>query len=414
MDKCQIQRPLKISSSLVRRGYDRIRTREFEDVSKHLFSAQGQPPSLQILQQPAAIDSALDAHKHAPTDTRSTLPYDEDLTKIDTSDKLSVGHDPSSSTWTFVEVVDADQLNTVLPHNKRRLMIRLQQEHSFARLSITEALYNSLCAELQIFDALRDVLMHFGVRAREVEIAPQRMRWQTLKDSSSSKDEAHRGWECAYCLRYLQPNHRSSGQPWSLRQFTVYNKVQLSDVRSTWLFVSAPEDVVGGINSTLPEKEYDICLTDVETHCSISMTTMAFWRSYVVYLSKVVEEYTGKVSFANPAGCHIIDVAKEGMLVQLKHIDDDIVDAVLALEVNIDQMKSLLMMWKRCGVHVGTKDDSSSVTPTMHEVMLDVEAILRQLRSLRDKVATCTFLASRFAELGSGTSLKENGEDLCK
>lgn len=116
------------------------------------------------------------------------------------------------------------------------------------------------------------------------------------------------------------------------------------------------------------------------------------------------------IKFADPMDDCLVDLAAEGTRLKLKTLEDDVTDAMLALEANKEVVCALLRMWRCCRVPVGTDEDEFSVVAILADRVRDIDAFIRQLQSLRDKLLTCTQIVSSFSELSNGLSLQRLAE----
>lgn len=422
--------PLKLALSQSTAAQTRLAARDFETAKDDLFLKAGKPSCLGVLQ---AVGPRRYFHRSAEksrSNTISTLVAGEEDIEVKTGKGLtSVSNDWDEElrVQTPTDIEDVSQLRTRLTTYSNFSAFQIRQPDSFSRFSLTQDMYDELCARFEIFGALGDTLMYMGLRERDVEVAPLRLRWQSLAEQVDAYDES--GWECSYCFRYVEENHRGTERPWSLRQFAIYNKTELAAAdRASWILVSVPDDVLADFKDVAARDHGPILDMSISAHASIIATAISYWRKYLVYLAERVDEHVGQllfsynpltdikqndeVKFADPMHDHSIDFAANGTRLRLKNLDDDIADAILALEANRELISSLLCMWKCCRVAVGSEVEMFSIVSILTERTRDVDAFVRHLRTLRKKLTTCTQIVSSFSELANGMSLQANGDSL--
>jgi hypothetical protein len=274
--------------------HHRIAALQFQTAKRSLFLRQGQLCRLQLLQRSLSQLPNRTAPKRPRTYTESTLVESQQLLQ---DDKRGEGKasaedaDVEDQILTLPNIGNINQLDEALKTQQELRALFIGQEHSYSRVSITQDMFESICNHFDVFDALKDTMMYMGFREQEAEIAPLRLRWQSLKKDNDDDDADALGWECSYCLRYIEENHRPGERPWSLRQFAVYNKVERAAEEVTWIFVSLPNDLVGDFKDFANEPRVAASSASIVLHMWLTATAQVYWRPYIVYLTRKVDTH---------------------------------------------------------------------------------------------------------------------------
>lgn len=96
--------------------------------------------------------------------------------------------------------------------------------------------------------------------------------------------------ECAYGLRFVELNHRSTGQPWSVRQTAIYHRYNIDEKASTWVLISASTKVKNSLHEYVRSSENLSALNPFEVHVLLLDTLLGNWRSYVIYLTEEISK----------------------------------------------------------------------------------------------------------------------------
>jgi len=376
-----------------------------------LFLRPGQASRLIVLAGTNFEHAMQDFGFQCRTDTETTLVAEHVLLQPSSVRKREItSADPRSAGMSknLLEINDASGLGWVGSTGSGVRILYIPQEHSWESLQITEEVFEAMCSSMNIFDAFRHTIMFMGEREREVEVAPPIMRWTSGDPSAGERSTP--GWETSYVLRYVEENHRPDSQPWSLRQFAVYNKTHSGGIGASWVLISPSQDALADVNDFLEDKDTISARASISLHITLIDTATIYWRPYLVFLTTKIDEQNLRIKFADPQCVRLVDLAADGARLKLKELGDAVTDAILALQANREVMRSLLTMLKCCGVTIGSADQEHSILRTVNTMSADIEAYLRQLRVLREKVATCAQIVSSFAELTSGQSLRELAE----
>lgn len=100
--------------------------------------------------------------------------------------------------------------------------------------------------------------------------------------------------ECAYGLRFVELNFRSSQTPWSVRQTVIYHRYEVEEKASTWIIISASTLIEDSLNGYIKNSEDLSALNPFEIHVILLDTALGNWRSYIIFLT---EEISKQVCF---------------------------------------------------------------------------------------------------------------------
>ncbi|KAK5954143.1 hypothetical protein OHC33_004715 [Knufia fluminis] len=403
--------PLKVRRARTSGRQHPISARQWKEECLDLFLEPGLQSDLRVLERTSGKRQNGTPRTKSRASTNSTLVTEDDGAQpigCGKSADVPVKDTTEDEVLTAVEIKNANQLRHILPCAADLVAFQIPQKGSWSCLSVTQDVFDALCIQLDVFPAFRDTVMNMGHRKLETEISPPPLRWQSIAEPDDTW--ATYSWETCYTLRYIQQNYRPGGRPWSLRQFAVYNKCDLDSNCSSWILVAPPEDVQSEFRDLAGHGYSNMLETGVEMHLSFIDTAVAYFRLYLAYLTTEIDEHNRLIKFADPMDDCLVDLAAEGTRLKLKTLEDDVTDAMLALEANKEVVCALLRMWRCCRVPVGTDEDEFSVVAILADRVRDIDAFIRQLQSLRDKLLTCTQIVSSFSELSNGLSLQRLAE----
>ena len=174
-------------------------------------------------------------------------------------------------------------------------------------------MFEALITDFHIFPRFKEFILVFGSKSDDNEIGLPQLRYRRLPAGISMPQEPnYTGFgmnalkvekmltsltaiECAYAFKYVELNHRDPVNPWSIRQTAVYHQYcRAQDMNtSTWLFVAPSERARQSV------EEYTIGLSDLTTlnpfeiHLVILESSLANWRSYIIYLTEHIAAQVG-------------------------------------------------------------------------------------------------------------------------
>jgi hypothetical protein len=91
--------------------------------------------------------------------------------------------------------------------------------------------------------------------------------------------------ELSYMLYHVEQNGRSHGEPWSLRKFGVYRRVNVQTQNSAWIFLNLSASARRQLESTLEKLTVGRNESFDEIHPHLLQTTADNWGRYIEYLA---------------------------------------------------------------------------------------------------------------------------------
>ena len=89
--------------------------------------------------------------------------------------------------------------------------------------------------------------------------------------------------ELCFLLRYPARHGRKSGCPFSIRQMAIYQRFDLVQKTSRWIFVQAPDDFAEELRRELSLGEQEK-LSACDIYRRIFLVAEQEWRNYICYL----------------------------------------------------------------------------------------------------------------------------------
>ena len=104
-----------------------------------------------------------------------------------------------------------------------------------------------------------------------------------------------RSAECAYGVKYVELNKRSSRNPWSIRQTGIYHQHASEQQRkvSTWVLVAPSERTKLSVERYMKESSDMLASNPFEIHLIVLDNLLANWRPYIIYLTEKIAEQVG-------------------------------------------------------------------------------------------------------------------------
>lgn len=273
----------------------RIAACQYGERCLDLFLRPGQQSDLRILEHIGRKRRNGIASTKSRNNTSSTLVNEDEFhqpAKYVTGVDVPVKDIAKTEVLTATQLKNAEQLRQTLPSASNLVAFQIPQRGSWSGFSVTQDVFDALCAHLDVFPALRDTIMNMGSRNLEVEVSPAPLRWQSLGEHNETGNID--GWETSYTLRYIQQNQRPGGRPWSLRQFAVYNKCESAMESSSWILVAPPGDIVSDFRDVADHQGTSMIETNISVHVSFLDTAIAYFRQYLAYLTTEVDEHVSQ------------------------------------------------------------------------------------------------------------------------
>jgi hypothetical protein len=181
----------------------------------------------------------------------------------------------------------------------------IPQRFSWGQLQITKEAFETLFTRHRIFSAFLNVVQEFGSRVRDG--CPKRHLFSSRPDHGVEHPSDNAGlwhsdygplcdsvdlyWtnlaaELSYLIRFMEENGRSRGNPWSLRQIGVYQKVNFRTGRSVWIILQLSGTTRSRMNETVQGKAacHESCGGPLRLHATLLLATVGNWADYIEFL----------------------------------------------------------------------------------------------------------------------------------
>lgn len=266
-----------------RKEQHRLLAKQYSVQVTRLFARPGTTSSIkQYRKTSKTIPSARD-QSTSPVLSLSTLVEDDRVEVSEKQDSITtiscIGKTKAKSLFTEL---------TNLAQNKHELQSRddfqvylIEQENSYSRLKTSLQDFDYLCDKLAIFDSIRGMIIHLGLRSEEIEIAPPRPQWSTSNDAGTP------GLELAYGLRWIEENGRAD--VWSLRQSVIYNKMNTKPSQTTWVFFGPTTNAREDLDEHITNGCCETALEKYALHFALIASSISCWRPFLVFLSEKVD-----------------------------------------------------------------------------------------------------------------------------
>lgn len=168
----------------------------------------------------------------------------------------------------------------------------IRQRHPNSRLLMSRALFETLLVTFDIFPRFKEFVLFFGLEQKETGMGPPQLRFRTTTtDGRDCGPRRNVGFECAYELRYVEPNVHYVKKPWRLRQTAVYHRFRVENLSSTWVVVSASSNTESSIDRYIKSSGDLTAPSPFEIHLLIVENALSNWRPYVIHRTeKIVEQ----------------------------------------------------------------------------------------------------------------------------
>ena len=167
----------------------------------------------------------------------------------------------------------------------------VRQRHPNSRLLMCRELFEALMSTFDIFPRFKEFIGFFGFKQIEPGVGPPQMRFRAIATNDNDvKGRKNVGFECAYEIRYIEPNVHYINKPWRLRQTAVYHRFRLDERSSTWVVVSASSNTESSIDRYIKSEGDLMVLCPFEMHLLIVENALSSWRPYIVHLTEEINE----------------------------------------------------------------------------------------------------------------------------
>ena len=292
-------------------------------------------------------------------------------------------------------------------------MFFIRQRHTYSRLSIRRELFEVLMSRFGVFPKFRDFVLLFGSKQEESELAPPSLRFRARNMTDIAINEGRNvNFECAYGLRYVELNHRSTARPWSMRQMAVYQGHKSMEKSSIWILLSASQRTETCIDRYIKSAENLHELNPFEIHVLILEIALTNWRPYIMHLTKEISQQTDLFSVASIDEEHPIRSINFEARQNLNDLEDELIDTLLILDSTEETVESLRENYERLCSTLGSQsegheqDANDSICRALQEKKQEIVTDRKKIHALRTKLKGTIKLLSSLLDLDNGISLK--------
>jgi len=94
--------------------------------------------------------------------------------------------------------------------------------------------------------------------------------------------------ELCYNFRYVAANGRSTGFPWSIRQTTVYQRLDMSTGCSNWILIQ-PERTVKKRFQEVSRSCSGVLSKQMDPHLVFLFAALSDWKPFIGYLRTILQ-----------------------------------------------------------------------------------------------------------------------------
>ncbi|KIW56964.1 hypothetical protein PV05_05575 [Exophiala xenobiotica] len=290
----------------------------------------------------------------------------------------------------------------------------LRQRYSWGPLLVTSSLFHELILQGRLSAQLKNFLLCFGTREREVEIAPPALRFMPSSAKATNLDCSH---ECTYGLRFVESNGRTDlktpSKAWSLRQCAISCRYTPNEDGISWAFITISGQMQQRLHLVALEGGFRHNTDPFEVHQLVIDSAISSWRQYLICLAGETDTQYAQILGTSPVNNCPVSLHESGRRQQLLVLDEKLLNAMLAVTATTDTISALSTSWESLVRKCRSPDmDRFELMRTNFEhhqrslKLLDAEII-----SLRTKLAGVTSLLSSFLDLSSGYSLQRLAQE---
>ncbi|KAK5458208.1 hypothetical protein LTS15_004288 [Exophiala xenobiotica] len=271
----------------------------------------------------------------------------------------------------------------------------IRQRYSWGPLLVTSSLFHELILQGRLSAQLKNFILCFGTREREVEIAPPALRFAPSSATTTHLDCSH---ECTYGLRFVEHNGRDDpktpSKAWSLRQCAISCRYTPNEDGISWAFITISEHMQQRLHWVALEGGFCHNADPFEVHQLIVDSAISSWRQYLICLASET------------------DTQRQDLLI----LDEKLLNAMLAVTATTDTISALSTSWESLVRKCRSPDmDRGELMRTSFEHhQRSLKLLAAEITSLRTKLASVTGLLSSFLDLSSGYSLQKLAQESSK
>ncbi|KAL6694349.1 hypothetical protein J3F84DRAFT_42655 [Trichoderma pleuroticola] len=150
-------------------------------------------------------------------------------------------------------------------------------------------------AHLVVFPLFMGTVHTFGYRRKD-----DNSTWDNFHWRQSRKESKIEQVEICYTVRFFEENHRGTGDPWSLRQTGIYQKIDCSKGISRFIFLQPStyfERLLEGKLEVLGQDRFRP-LRHLVIHIIVLSASISNWHNYIAAQTVELEKLEEKTTFA--------------------------------------------------------------------------------------------------------------------
>ena len=302
----------------------------------------------------------------------------------------------------------AQSVEQYLRENERFAVFFIRQRNSYAPLSISQQLFDTICLLLQIPGRFHNYILYFGEREREVEVASCPVSCRVLEDAKHPK------WTIMCNLRFVEQNNREDAiapsNHWSLRQSSMFCKYLPEQRQTIWVFITLSRAAETRV-ATLWSAALDAgSVSPMRVILSIYDATVCNWRPYLVSFGEEVDMHGSNLLGTTPDDRGPLPMAGSQDRQTLLILEHKLLTARLAVQATKADMQSLKdACWDLGESHArdGPVGELERLAVAFDDSIRDLDLSLLRIDQLQGKLQSITKLVSSFLELRNGFALQE-------
>ncbi|KAK5326535.1 hypothetical protein LTR93_003397 [Exophiala xenobiotica] len=293
----------------------------------------------------------------------------------------------------------------------------LRQRYSWGPLLVTSSLFHELILQGRLSPQLKNFILCFGTREREVEIAPPAPRFTPSSATTERVDCSH---ECTYGLRFVENNGRddpkTTSKAWSLRQCAISCRYTPNEDGISWAFITISEHMQQRLHWAALEGGFCHNADPFEVHQLIVDSAISSWRQYLICLASETDTQYAQILGTSPVDNSPVSLHESGRRQDLLILDEKLLNAMLAVTATTDTISALSTSWESLVRKYPSPDlDRGELMRTSFEHhQRSLKLLAAEITSLRTKLASVTGLLSSFLDLSSGYSLQKLAQESSK
>lgn len=353
---------------------------------------------------------------YAPSMVQETAPRGKDDIQVTSAaPDAATGHG-SADDFRITEMKQIRTVDEITRYqlsapNFRAFFIR--QRFSYSALLINADLFRALLRLEKISPQLKDYLVYYGERNREVEVAPPILKFRPL--AWSMADSQILGHECMYGLRFFELNGRGrSEEPtsqWSLRQTAVYSRSGSGTDGNIWLFTRISPAAQRRLDRYVNGSDDIGHANPFEIHLLLMDTATANWRFFLVALSSEIDEEVAHIAGTSSSDEGPSDLFNANRRQHLIYLEEKVSTALLVARATVETIEELSRNINMAHDNNYTSRDCAIITAGLTEQRRTLVSTILRLETMKAKLKASTSLLSSLLEQNSGHALEVLGQE---